>query len=44
MTEFKQMQYLAQLGHIIQPVEEVFPWTSYVQQRDSATGMVRQEV
>lgn len=34
-AEFKQMQSFAQSGHFIQPVEEVFPWTTYVQQRDS---------
>lgn len=36
------MQYFAQSGNFIQPVEEVLPGVSYVQQRDSATGMVKQ--
>lgn len=36
------MQHFAKSGNFIQPVEEVLPGFSYVQQRDSATGAVRQ--
>lgn len=41
-TEFKQMQYFAQSGHFIQPVEEILPGLSYVQQMDTTSGAVRQ--
>jgi len=41
-TEYKQMQYFTKSGNFIQPVEELLPGVSYVQQRDSATGSVRQ--
>lgn len=44
-TDYKQKQYFAQSGNLIEPVEQAFPnalGTSIVQQRASATGSVRQ--
>ncbi len=41
-TDFKQIKYFTNSGNFIQPVKEVLPGSSYVQQRDSATGSVRQ--
>lgn len=41
-SDYKQMQYFAKSGTFIQPIEEVLPGVSYVQQTDSATGVVKQ--
>lgn len=41
-TDYKQIKNFTNSGNFIQPVEEVLPGVSYVQQRDSATGSVRQ--
>lgn len=44
-TDYKQKQYFALSGNLIEPVEQAFPralGTSIVQQRASATGSVRQ--
>ena len=44
-TDYKQKQYFAQSGFLIEPVEQTFPralGVSIVQQRASATGTVRQ--
>lgn len=41
-SDYKQMQYFAKSGTFIQPIEQVLPGVSYVQQTDSATGVVKQ--
>lgn len=42
-TDYKQMQYFVKSGGFIEPVKETFPGDgSYIQQRDSATGTVKQ--
>ncbi|ROI15540.1 hypothetical protein DPX16_0772 [Anabarilius grahami] len=39
-TDYKQIKYFTNSGNFIQPVEEVLPSVSFVQQRDSVTGSV----
>lgn len=41
-SDYKQMQYFAKSGTFIQPIEELLPGVSFVQQTDSATGIVKQ--
>lgn len=41
-TDYKQMEYFSNSGCFIQPLEEKLPGLSYVQERDTDSGSVRQ--
>lgn len=41
-SHVKQIKYFTQSGNFIEPIEEVFPGVSYMSQRASDTGVVRQ--